>query len=60
LPSNFQADIDANSYDGHIILDLPVTAQGIISKSKVQAKMNGCGPPLTIHAGDGSIHLKQS
>jgi hypothetical protein len=34
--------------------------EGIISKSRVRGKMNGGGQELTIHTGDGSIHLRKS
>jgi len=60
LPSELRADIEASSGDGHISSDIPITVQGIISKSRVNGKMNGGGQALTIHTGDGSIHLKQT
>jgi DUF4097 and DUF4098 domain-containing protein YvlB len=60
LPANLPADIDATTGDGHISSDIPITMDGIISKSRVRGKMNGGGSTLTIHTGDGSIHLKQA
>ncbi len=60
LPGNLQADIDATTGDGHISFDIPVTVEGMISKSRVHGKMNGGGQILTIHTGDGSIHLKRA
>jgi hypothetical protein len=36
-------------------LDVPV--DGAVTKSEVRGKINGGGRPLTIHTGDGSIHL---
>jgi DUF4097 and DUF4098 domain-containing protein YvlB len=59
LPGTLQVNIDATTGDGHISLDMPVSVQGTISKSQVHGKMNGGGQTLTIHTGDGSIHLKQ-
>jgi len=59
LPGNLQVSIDATTGDGHISLDMPVTVEGVISKSQVHGKLNGGGQTLTIHTGDGSIHLKQ-
>lgn len=59
LPADLPANIEASSGDGHISSDIPITMEGEISKSKVHGKMNGGGPTLTIHTGDGSIHLKQ-
>jgi Putative adhesin len=60
LPSDFQANIDATTGDGHISLGIPVTVEGTFSKSEIRGKMNGGGQPLTIHTGDGSIRLSKS
>jgi len=59
VPSDLPANIEASSGDGHITSDIPITMEGVMSKSKVRGKMNGGGSTLTIHTGDGSIHLKQ-
>ncbi|HEX3915557.1 MAG TPA: DUF4097 family beta strand repeat-containing protein [Steroidobacteraceae bacterium] len=58
VPADLPANIDASSGDGHITSDIPVTIEGVMSKSKLHGKMNGGGSTLTIHTGDGSIHLK--
>jgi DUF4097 and DUF4098 domain-containing protein YvlB len=60
LPNDLPVDIDASTGDGHISSDIPITIEGTISKSRVRGKMNGGGSTLTIHTGDGSIHLKQA
>ena len=60
LPSDFQADIDATTGDGHISLGIPVTVEGTFSKSAIHGKMNGGGQALTIHTGDGSIRLNKT
>ena len=59
LPADLSADIEASSGDGRITSDIPVTVEGVMSKSRLRGKMNGGGSTLTIHSGDGSIHLKQ-
>jgi DUF4097 and DUF4098 domain-containing protein YvlB len=59
LPADLPANIEASSGDGRITTDIPITMEGVISKSRVHGKMNGGGSTLTIHTGDGSIHLKQ-
>jgi hypothetical protein len=59
VPADMPANIDASSGDGHISSDIPVTVEGIMSKSKLRGKMNGGGSTLTIHTGDGAIRLKQ-
>ena len=58
LPQGFQANLDASTGDGHITLALPVAVQGNIGKTEVRGTMNGGGPALTIHTGDGSIHIR--
>jgi hypothetical protein len=60
LPGDLSADLDVTTGDGHIASDIPVTVEGIISKSRVHGKMNGGGQELIIHTGDGSIHLRRS
>jgi DUF4097 and DUF4098 domain-containing protein YvlB len=60
LPGDLPVNIDASTGDGHISSDIPITMEGVISKSRVRGKMNGGGSTLTIHTGDGSIHLKQA
>lgn len=60
LPSDFQADINATTGDGHISLGIPVTVEGTFSRSEVRGKMNGGGKVLTIHTGDGSIRLSKT
>ena len=60
LPGDLPVNVDASTGDGRISSDIPITMEGIISKSRVRGKMNGGGSTLTIHTGDGSIHLKQA
>ncbi|MGC2111128.1 MAG: DUF4097 family beta strand repeat-containing protein [Candidatus Korobacteraceae bacterium] len=57
LPQDFAAEIYAQTGDGHIQLDLPVTVNGSIERSRIRGKMNGGGPLLEISTGDGSIHI---
>jgi hypothetical protein len=60
VPADLPANIEASSGDGRITTDIPITMDGVISKSHIHGKMNGGGSTLTIHTGDGSIHLKQA
>jgi hypothetical protein len=59
IPADLPVNIEASSGDGRITTDIPITMEGVMSKSRVHGKMNGGGSTLTIHTGDGSIHLKQ-
>jgi DUF4097 and DUF4098 domain-containing protein YvlB len=60
LPADLPVNIDASTGDGHISSDIPITMEGVVSKSRVHGKMNGGGSTLTIRTGDGSIHLRQA
>ncbi len=57
LPDGFAANLEAHTGDGRITVDLPLTTTGGIRENSVSGKLNGGGPTLTIHTGDGSIHL---
>jgi hypothetical protein len=57
IPKDLQANLDASTGDGHISLGLPVSMQGDIGKKSVHGAINGGGPTLFIHTGDGSIRL---
>jgi hypothetical protein len=50
-------NLDAGTRDGHISLGVPVLVEGDLGKKKVRGKINGGGPTLFIHTGDGTIHL---
>ena len=59
LPSDFAADVDLHTSDGHIDLDMPVAAEGKLRQNEIHGKLNGGGNLLIIHTGDGSIHLRK-
>ncbi|HLY17316.1 MAG TPA: DUF4097 family beta strand repeat-containing protein [Bryobacteraceae bacterium] len=59
LPEGFAANLEAHTGDGHITLDYPVTAEGGIRDNQVIGKLNGGGALLTVHTGDGSVHLSR-
>jgi DUF4097 and DUF4098 domain-containing protein YvlB len=59
IPKDLQANLDASTGDGHISLDLPAASiHGDIGNKAVHGAINGGGPLLYIHTGDGSIRLK--
>jgi Putative adhesin len=57
LPEDFAAELYAHTGDGHIQLDLPVTVNGSIERSRIRGKLNGGGLLLEITTGDGSIRI---
>lgn len=56
LPTDFSADLEALTGDGHIDFDMPVQMSGRIGK-RVRGKLNGGGALLNLHTGDGSIRV---
>jgi DUF4097 and DUF4098 domain-containing protein YvlB len=60
LPDNLAADVDLHTGDGHITLDVPVTVEGVLGGNNVHGKINGGGNLLSVHTGDGSIHIAKS
>lgn len=60
VPADFAADVSLHTSDGHIDLDMPLVTDGKIREHDVHGKLNGGGSLLTIHTGDGSIHLRKS
>jgi hypothetical protein len=59
LPGNFSADLNLHTGDGHIQLGFPLTVSGSLRESDIHGKLNGGGPTLTVHTGDGSIHVER-
>lgn len=57
LPDTLAAVVELHRGDGHITLDMPVTVCGRLGSKNIQGKLNGGGNLLTVHTGDGSIHL---
>ncbi len=58
LPGDLHADVNANTGDGSITCDIPITVSGTLSHS-VHGKLNGGGGELRITSGDGSIRLEK-
>lgn len=59
LPLDLAADLDVHTGDGHIDSDLPVEVQGSMEPDSLRGKMNGGGPRLEVHTGDGSVRLRR-
>lgn len=58
VPRDLHVDVQASSGDGSIRNGLPLqTASGGNDRHNVHGTMNGGGPTLRVHTGDGSISL---
>lgn len=59
VSKDFKADIDARSSGGGVHCDMPITVQGSFGEGKLQGKLNGGGPVLTLRTSGGGIELRQ-
>jgi DUF4097 and DUF4098 domain-containing protein YvlB len=59
LPETFSAELDAQTGDGKVTLDLPVKVSGGLSRSRIRGTLLDGGPRLELRTGDGSIHLQR-
>jgi DUF4097 and DUF4098 domain-containing protein YvlB len=59
VPETFSAELDAQTGDGKVTLDLPVKVSGSISRSRIHGTILDGGPRLELRSGDGSIHLQR-
>ncbi len=57
LPRDLATDLELRTGDGHLHIDLPLSVEGTRSDHEVRGKLNGGGPPLVVHTGDGSISV---
>jgi len=58
VPDGFAADLDVDTDDGSIDIDLPATAAEL-SEGKLRGSMNGGGHRLVIRTEDGSVRLSK-
>lgn len=58
-PLALSVQVNAQTGDGHITVDFPITTQGKLDRS-IQGTIGAGEGKLTLHTGDGSIHIRQS
>jgi DUF4097 and DUF4098 domain-containing protein YvlB len=59
VPSAFRANLEARTGDGRISVNFPLTVSGTLNESSLSAKINGGGPTVEVHTGDGSIRIER-
>jgi hypothetical protein len=59
VPSDFAAEIDANTGNGEVVSDFPITITGRLSKTRVRGTINGGGARVRLVSGNGQIELRQ-
>ncbi len=59
LPDNFGADIDAQSGDGRVSVEFPITVSGSRGENSVRGKINGGGIAIELRTGDGEIRVEK-
>lgn len=57
IPRALAADVEAHTGDGRIVLDLPMSVEGVVNRSHLSGHLNGGGKLLKLHSGDGSIRI---
>ncbi len=60
LPSDLHANVNLHTGDGPLKLELPLTVEGAMQHHSVHGTLNGGGPEINVHTGDGSITLGRS
>lgn len=59
VPATLGADLDLHTGDGSLTVDLPIQTSGRMEHHTLFGRMNGGGPLLRMHCGDGSIRLER-
>jgi DUF4097 and DUF4098 domain-containing protein YvlB len=59
VQATIDAEVELQTSDGHIDLDLPVTIMGRAGKREIRGRINGGGKLLSLKTGDGSIRLEK-
>jgi DUF4097 and DUF4098 domain-containing protein YvlB len=59
LPPDIKANIEAQSGDGGISVQLPIEVSGQWSRHRLSGTLNGGGAPLRLRTGDGSIRIER-
>ena len=57
LPRDLAADLELRTGDGQVHIELPLFREGMKNDHELRGKLNGGGPPLVVHTGDGSISV---
>lgn len=59
LAKDIKVNLDAKTSGGRVHTEFPVTVQGELSKTKLQAEINGGGPLLYLRTSGGNVNIKQ-
>ncbi len=59
LAEDISLDVDAKTSGGRVSTDFPVTVQGELNKTSLNAEINGGGPAMTLRTSGGSIRLSK-
>lgn len=59
LAETIGVDVNARTSGGQVVTDFPVTVQGELRKTALQAKLNGGGPELIVRTSGGNVYIKK-
>ena len=60
IPEKLAANVDFETHDGSLSVDMPVTVSGRVRDNTMRGTMNGGGNLLSVRTGDGSIRVARS
>lgn len=59
LPDNFAADLSAQTGDGAVKVDFPMTTSGSNQENTVRGKINGGGVSIEVETSDGDVRVEK-
>ena len=57
FPESASFDLEARAGSGSVTTDFPITIRGRVSRRKLEGKVGGGGPQVTLSTGSGSIRI---
>jgi Toastrack DUF4097 len=59
VPTEFKADLMASTVNGGISTDFPIAVQGRFNSRRLEAELNGGGPPVRLETVNGRVALRK-
>ena len=59
VPSDFSAEVEANSGNGKVVTDFPITVRGKLTPSRLRGTIGNGGRRLRMSTGNGSMEIRK-